>query len=186
MVKNKMGGSRHKKQASKNFKQSDVQIKTRLKNPKEPCEQYAIVTKNFGQGNCEVLCNDKIKRLCVIRNKFRGRNKRSNQVNLGSRILVGLRDWEVRSSKSKERCDLLEVYLNKQLDDLKRDPNFNATLLRSEMEKSGESEESNLFKFTNDENDENDENDDEITIGVGTENTTNELEELGDIDIDEI
>jgi hypothetical protein len=33
-------------------------IRTRLANPNEPCEMYAKVIKMFGQGICEVLCND--------------------------------------------------------------------------------------------------------------------------------
>ena len=88
MVKNTTGGSRHKRQARKNMNTQQVRKKTRLKDPKEPCELYAVITKNFGQGNCEVLCNDNVKRMCVIRNKFKGRNKRSNRVDVGGRVLV--------------------------------------------------------------------------------------------------
>ena len=176
MVRNNTGGSRHKKQARKNFTKNVTQVKTRLKNKKEPCEIYGIIVKNFGQGNCEVLCNDSVKRLCVIRNKFRGRNKRNNLVKVGIRVLVGLRDWEVRSNKSQERCDLLEVYNDRQLGDLKRDTNFNSELLRSEMEKGLNNKESDLFTFTNDI--------DAKDGGMVDNKIIEEPNELDDLDID--
>lgn len=145
MVKNTTGGSRHKKQARRNINAEDVHKRTRLKDPKEPCEIYAIITKNFGQGNCEVLCNDGKHRVCVIRNKFKGRNKRSNRVDVGIRVLVGLRDWEVRAGDKKEKCDLLEVYDNRELNDLKKDPNFDEALLKSEQEMSTDDNNGNAF-----------------------------------------
>lgn len=153
MVKNTTGGSRHKKQARKNANADHVRQRTRLKDPKESCEMYAIVTRNFGQGNCEVMCNDGINRMCVIRNKFKGRNKRGNRVDIGIRVLVGLRDWEVRAGDKKEKCDLLEVYDNRELEDLKKDPNFDEKLLRSEQETYGEDKGGTAmfeFKYTND------------------------------------
>lgn len=153
MVKNTTGGSRHKKQARKNTNAEQVRQRTRLKDPKESCEMYAIVTRNFGQGNCEVMCNDGINRMCVIRNKFKGRNKRGNRVDVGIRVLVGLRDWEVRAGDKKEKCDLLEVYDNRELEDLKKDPNFNEKLLKSEQEAYGDDKGGNAmfeFNYTND------------------------------------
>ena len=130
MVRNRKGGSKHKKQSSKTTgKFASYNIKTRLKNPKEDEEMYAIVLSMYGQGNCEVLCNDNRKRLCVIRNKFRGRNKWSNNVTIDSYVLVGLRSWEVLAEGKKEKCDLLEVYSGKQSDELKKDPNFNKYIL---------------------------------------------------------
>ena len=79
MVKNTKGGSRHKKMASKNAKMG---FKThRLRKIQEEGEDYAIVVKNLGGGHCLVKCNsDGNERMCVIRGKFKGRNKRSNQV----------------------------------------------------------------------------------------------------------
>ena len=147
MVRNTTGGSRHKKQARKNVNAQQVKHKTRLKDPKEPCEMYGIITKNFGQGNCEVRCNDGTERLCIIRNKFKGRNKRGNRVDVGIRVLVGLRDWEIRAKDKKEKCDLLEVYDNRELDDLKKDPNFNEKLLKSEQESYGDIGGDAMFEF---------------------------------------
>jgi hypothetical protein len=45
-------------------------------------------------------------RLCIIRNKFKGRGKRDNILDTGSWVLVGLREW----SSKQDTCDLLEVY----------------------------------------------------------------------------
>jgi initiation factor 1A len=130
MVRNKTGGSKHKKQARKNDNQSTHTIITRLRNVKESCEMYAIVSRMLGHGNCYVKCNDGVTRLCIIRKKFRQRHKRSNMVQSGSYVLVGLRDWEVQAVHKIEKCDLLEVYDRKQHDDIKVDPDFNAIYMK--------------------------------------------------------
>ena len=77
------------------------------------------MTRVFGQGNVEVLCNDNVIRLCVIRKKFRGRNKRDNNVKVGSIILVGIREWEVIAEGKRPKCDLLYTYSDNQMDQLK-------------------------------------------------------------------
>ena len=180
MVRNTTGGSRHKKQARKNHNASQVRQKTRLKNPSEDCEMYAIITKNFGQGNCEVKCNDGEERMCVIRNKFKGRNKRNNRVDVGVRVLVGLRDWEVRAS-GKERCDLLEVYDDREYEDLKQDVNFNVKLLKADHETHGSSKNGDdMFEFNYGSTLESVEED-----GSGNKKD-DEMEDLGEINIDDI
>lgn len=123
MVKNKTGGSKHKKMAKKH--NEPIKRKTRFKDASEPCEMYALVTKNFGQGRIEVTCNDEKVRICVIRNKFKGRNKRTNKIYVGGNVLVGLRDWETSRDGKKENCDLLEVYDNSESKDLQKDSSFN-------------------------------------------------------------
>ena len=184
MVRNTTGGSRHKRQARKNTNAQQVRKKTRLKDPKEKCEMYAVITRNFGQGNCEVLCNDSTKRMCVIRNKFKGRNKRSNRVDVGVRVLVGLRDWEVRASSKMEKCDLLEVYDSRELEDLKKDPNYNDTLLRSEEEKIGDEKGDSMFVFNRGTIDEEDDGEGIANQVIGS--TSTHMKELDDIDIDNI
>jgi len=57
--------------------------------------------------------------MCVIRGKFKGRNKRSNQIIEGGFVLVGLRDWEIVKPGKLPKCDLLEVYSRDQQNDLK-------------------------------------------------------------------
>lgn len=122
MVRNIKGGSKHKKLARKNVDDEQVVKKTRLANPDEECEMYAKVTKLFGNGMTEVICNDGVYRICIIRNKFRGRNKRNNNVSEQTLVLVGLRDWEVVAADKKPKCDLLEVYTTIQHKDIQKDP----------------------------------------------------------------
>ena len=112
MVKNKKGGGRHKKMASKHAKMPTKSFKLRL--PGAEGELIAHVTKLYGYGHLNVLCNDGVERLCVIRKKFKGRNKRDNQITLHSYILVGIRSYEVVMSGKKPKCDLLYVYTRDQ------------------------------------------------------------------------
>lgn len=179
MGRNLFGGKRHKKQAKKNFNPAQHVVITRLKDPKEDCEMYAIITAMYGQGNCEALCNDGKKRLCIIRKKFRARNRRNNQVLIGTRVLVGLRDWELLAKHKKLKCDLLEVYLPKQIGDLKKDPNYNSRILKP-TEELYTKQDSDVFTFA-----------DVISAapidetGPVSENQ-NELDELEWFDIDDI
>jgi initiation factor 1A len=123
--KNTKGGSRHKKMASKSFKEPR-QIKMRYA---QKGESYARVTRLFGQGMVDVICNDEVVRLCIIRKKFRGRNKRDNNCKVDSMILVGLREWEVLSTKKTPKVDLLYTYDKQQIDDLKAAKDFNKKIL---------------------------------------------------------
>ena len=123
--KNSHGGSRHKKMASKSFKEPR-QMKMRYAMEGE-C--YARVMKMFGQGNMDVLCNDNVTRLCVIRKKFRGRNKRDNNCTVNTMVLVGLREWEVRATNKKPKVDLLYTYNPEQISDLKAANGFNMKIL---------------------------------------------------------
>ena len=107
MVKNKFGGNRHKKMARKNVHTGPIQRKTRYST--HPDEIYACCNQIFGGGQIKVVCLDSTEMLCFIRNKFRGRGKRGNVVNIGTWILVGRREFET-TNKKLEKCDLLEVY----------------------------------------------------------------------------
>ena len=118
MVKNKKGGSKHKKQASKN--NSSSFIKTKLRLAKEEGEIYCRVTKLLGNG------------LLIIRKKFKGRNRRDNQVGVGSVILAGLRTWSVSATKKKQKADLLCVYSDHHITELKHSDDFNARILLPE------------------------------------------------------
>ncbi len=115
--KNKKGGSGHKRMARKFLKPNNITRK--LREAKEG-EMYAKVTRVNGGGVCEVLCNDLKERQMIIRRKFRGRNKRDNNVSVGTIVLVGLRDWEVLSVKKKPKVDLLEVYGTNDMEGLKK------------------------------------------------------------------
>ena len=119
MVKNKTGGNKAKRQGRKFV----GTVSSKLRIALEEGEIYAIVTKHFGNAMMDVLCIDGIQRICIIRNKFRGRGKRDNCVNVGSWILIGKREWEISDSDKKEKCDLLEVYNQTDVEQLKKLPN---------------------------------------------------------------
>ena len=87
------------------------------------------MTALHGNGMAEVLCNDEKKRLLIIRRRFKGRNKRDNFVSVDKILLVGLRSYEVVSEKKKQKVDLLYVYNNEDISDLKNDTTFNLNIL---------------------------------------------------------
>lgn len=126
MVKN-AGGNKGKKMGRKHL---GGQRGLRMK--QEEGEIYAIVNKIYGGANCEVTCEDGNKRLCIIRNKFRGRGKRGNVIAPGVWVMVGLREWEARAAGKTEKCDLLEVYTDTDKKKLKtEDTTTNWTALIS-------------------------------------------------------
>ena len=135
MVKNKTGGSRHKKQARKNV---NAPVSTRLRIPKEEGEILAKVTKLFGNSMAEVLCEDKVIRLLIIRKRFKGRHKRDNNIAVNKVLLVGRRLWEVVNPKKKQKVDLLYVYSDGQIDDLRQKVNVNSIVLPDYIEKEEE------------------------------------------------
>lgn len=158
MVKNKKGGSQHKKMASKNAKeQNNVRKTLRLANPREPCEMYARVTNIYGGENIGVICNDGVERLCVMRRKFRGRNKRDNQISLNNIILVGKREWEVVAPSKKQKVDLLYIYSNYQYEQLKGDKSITDHIWK-EIDEEIKEEESVGVEFTTEEDVLNDTN----------------------------
>ena len=105
MVRNTNGGSKAKSQARK-FS-SNYASRSAIRLSACDLEQYAVVLKLYGQGRCLVHTVGDVEMKCVIRNKFRGRNKRNHVVALGTILLVGMREWEGDAMKT---CDLLEVY----------------------------------------------------------------------------
>ena len=108
MGKNFLGGNKGKKGARKHQNDSATQKATRY--AKESGEIYACVSRMYGGQHCEVTCVDGQARLCVIRNKFRGRGKRDNTLSIGVWVLIGERNWETPGEGKLSKCDLLEVY----------------------------------------------------------------------------
>jgi initiation factor 1A len=133
MVKNKKGGSRHKKMGRKYVSNNFENVK--LVKSSNEYEIYACVTKLLGNGMAEVLCNDEKTRLLIIRGKFSGRNKRDNQVNIGSVVLVGLREWSVSNKKKLPKVDLLYVYSKHQIKEIKNISKFNKKILPNKEDK---------------------------------------------------
>ena len=91
MVKNKNGGSSHKKMASKNITQNGGYKSRKLRIPMEEGEIIGRVTAVSGGGFAVINCTDGKERTLVIRGKFRGRNKRDNTISNGCFVLAGLR-----------------------------------------------------------------------------------------------
>ena len=104
MVKNTMGGTGTKSLARKHISSNESGGTIRL--PSGPLEQIVIVTKMLGNGMCEVFNNEDVRFIAHIRAKFKGRNRRSNDISLNSFILVGIRDWE----KPFKNVDVIFVY----------------------------------------------------------------------------
>lgn len=127
MVKNVMGGNKSKRGARK--VDSGFADNSELRLVKEEGETYAVVKKMLGNGVCEVVCQDGKTRQCIIRSKFRGRGKSSNIVEVGKWIMVGVRDWEVRTDKT-EKSDLLHVYTDTEKHKLANKPDLNLTALK--------------------------------------------------------
>jgi initiation factor 1A len=116
MVKNTTGGNKSKGFARKEL---NVSSNNKLRLSESENEKYAHITKMFGNGICEALCEDSKTRKCIIRGKFRGgKGKRNSFIVVGTIVLVGIRDWETDSDK----CDLLEVYNQNEVDQLKHHP----------------------------------------------------------------
>jgi len=131
MVKNKKGGSSHKKMARKNVAPKGGYANRKLRLPKEEGEIIARVTAISGGGHAVIKCTDGKERTLVIRGKFRGRNKRDNTIKAGSIVLAGLRSVSmgaVINPKKKEKADILEVYSESAFEELKNIPSVYAIL----------------------------------------------------------
>jgi initiation factor 1A len=149
MVKNTTGGNRAKRDARKHVGTTPNEKDVRYM--KEEGEMYAIIKKVYGGGMCDAMCLDGKSRLCIIRNKFKGRGRSQNSVDTGCWALVGIRDWEVRKD-GRQVCDLLTVYTSSERDKLvqKGDIDFSALLgvlkeLNEEKKDSG----SSAIEFSN-------------------------------------
>jgi initiation factor 1A len=133
MVKNTGGGSRAKKMARKHLVDTEEKKRIRYKDRIEHGEMYGKVTKTLGNGMCYVLCNDGKERLCIIRRRFKRRNKRDNFVQIDKYVLIGLREWESGTTKDgREKCDLLEVYSYDEEKKIQLDREFNVNILKRE------------------------------------------------------
>lgn len=144
MVKNTNGGKGAKGLARK-LSSSNEHHRLRLSASDD--EKYAFVKQMLGNGMCSVVTNDNITLICHIRSKFRGRSKRNNFVTKNSIILVGLRDWE----NPHKNCDLLELYDDNDLIQLKKLPSIDLSLFDSFSFNSSSFNDDSIL-FTNDNN----------------------------------
>lgn len=133
MVKNDAGGNKGKGLARKHVNAAKGGGSKQLRVATDAAEKYAVVSKMLGNGMCYVNLLDGTvgSKLCIIRNKFKGRGKRDNILDSGSWVLVGLRDW----SSKQDTCDLLEVYNDGERDRLrKNEPCFKTVVCESNNE----------------------------------------------------
>lgn len=133
MGKNTHGGAGHKKFARKH-NSTATSSNTFIRTSQDPNELYAIATKMLGNNMFHCHCIDNKVRLCHIRGRFGGRNKRDNVISAGTWILVGLREWDNSSSKDTKKlqqCDLLEIYSGISKERLKDLENCNWSILNA-------------------------------------------------------
>jgi initiation factor 1A len=132
MVKNTAGGNKSKGFARKHNNGGNKNNILRVSQAEG--EIYAIVTKMCGNGMFECYCIDEVMRLGQIRGKFTGKGKRDNIVNNGTWVLIGVREWDIKKEEesmgrktclSKDeklpKCDLLEVYNDKEKEQLQEE-----------------------------------------------------------------
>ena len=150
MVKNTKGGKNAKKFGRKFTVQGGAPV---LRLSKDPAEVYACCSKIYGGANIEVKCVDGVDRLCIMRNKFRGRGKRDNAIAVGTWVLVGLREFETVKEGKRENCDLLEVYRDSDKEKLQQhETNISWSILKT-IRNAGDGytkdeEENDLFEFS--------------------------------------
>ena len=158
--KNLHGGAGYKKFARKHDKINNSSS-SYIRTSKDENELYAIATKMLGNNMFLCHCIDDIVRICCIRGKFSGRNKRHNTIIVGTWVLIGLREWEnTKSSNNSEKlqqCDLLEIYSGISKERLKELEDCNWSILNSnDLSKvnSAENKNDDEFEFMTDRDEE--------------------------------
>lgn len=135
MVKNTKGGNKSKGIARKHISGAREGA-LRLSSCEH--EKYGVVIRVLGNGMfyvvTDIACEKQPQLLGHIRNKFRGRSKRDNNIALGSVVLVGLRDWEDPNFKE---CDLLEVYSPNEVRQLMKNPSIDLSALQKHIDAHG-------------------------------------------------
>ena len=189
MVKN--FGGKNSKKIGRKYVSSYTKGGNKLRLTQDEDEIYACVSKMLGNGMCHVLGCDNVQRICIIRNKFRGRGKRDNNLAMGTYVIVGKRSWETNCDAENSKCDLIEVYNDNEIKKLKNevvDINWNMFKqienlgLASSVDDNDDSD----FEFSND-NKYNDKLSNEIEkeLEMTAEDETF-LQDDADIDVDDI
>ena len=124
MVRNTKGGNKSKGMARKHIGGGGDRS---LRLSSCDLEMYAVVLRVLGHGMFYVGTDEHPQLLGHIRNKFRGRSKRDNNITAGCVVLIGLREWEHPNYKE---CDLLEVYEPNEVHQLMKNPSINFSQLQ--------------------------------------------------------
>lgn len=133
MVKNVKGGNKGKSMARKHVVNN---VASFLRVSNDEGEIYSIVTKILGNNMFHCHGIDDKQRLGHIRGKFSGRGRRDNIIELGTWVLIGIREWEengINNIKNKKisQCDLLEVYNDMDKEKLKDTIHLNWSILQA-------------------------------------------------------
>ena len=119
MVKNKTGGTKTKGLARKHVNgRAAGGGRSVLRLPEDKLEIIVAVGKMLGNGMCEVFNNDGERFIAHIRNKFKGRHKRSNLISTNQIILCGYREWE----KPFKNLDVIFIYDDDNINELRNIP----------------------------------------------------------------
>ena len=169
MVKN-TGGNKSKKQARKFTGGGGGQpAQNSIRYAKEEGEMYAAVTNVYSGTNCKVMCMDGKSRSCIVRSKFIYRAKRENAIAVGGWLLVGVRDWEVRTD-GVQKCDLLEVYSLSEKEKIKETENRDLRAMMSISEQSNDFIFSSSARRSAEDDEEEEEEEDDDDDDVANEN----------------
>ena len=117
MPKNLKGGNKHKKMKNNKDNNDDVLI---LKDSED--QDYAKVQKLLGNCRVELMCNDKEKRLGIIR----GQMRKKVWVNINSVVLYSKREYE------DDKVDIIHVYKNETLLNHYKKMNLTFSILNEE------------------------------------------------------
>lgn len=120
MPKNLKGGNKHKKMKNKNINNEEDKII--LKDSDD--QDYGKVEKLLGNCRVDLLCNDKIKRIGIIR----GNMKKKQWVNLHNIVLYSKREYE------DNKVDIIHVYSNDSVKNLKNQMNLSFSATEQEDE----------------------------------------------------
>jgi translation initiation factor IF-1 len=118
MVKNKTGGKRSKGLARKDHDTEPQNYKVRTKEDaaKETKDYpgnfyyYARVVKSYGNCRFAVSCDDGHQRTASCMHFGGKKNRRENNIELGSCLLVGVTDYHTAASGKDQPCEILELY----------------------------------------------------------------------------
>jgi hypothetical protein len=139
---------------------------------------------------CHITTSTNLTLLGHIRNKFRGQNKRHNNISVLSFVLVGLREWET----VQKSCDILYIYDEREIETFHSFPALKLDMLfklRVQSFVSSSSSTTNhdadLFQFKDNTNDEYDDNmPTKSILSTTNTNTQSMLSTEDKIDIDDI
>ena len=139
MVKNTSGGTKTKGLARKHVKNASGGGGGQLRLPENELEELVYVNSMLGNGMCEVYNDDGQRFIAHIRNKFKGRHKRSNLISKNSIILCGYRDWE----NPYKNLDVIYIYDDFNIRALRDIPTIQIHNLFTRIEQN------NIFKQNN-------------------------------------